>query len=276
MELRLEAPGARVPRVDPKHAVEDRQAFLQVAILDPKGGEDKEGIDVVRVRQEALPDQGSRVRTLNRHAHTSGWGEGLREAVSGGKRPHRRLGRSRSSGPAARTVARSSPPSVHPPEASRQERIEDRPRLIEARDPTVPVDERRTVGLLQGPLDRFHLREEIPRVAAGDERRQDDVTAAEDRRLPARERQLVEGRFRLERIADELLDRDEHGCDKIVVSPQTGAGSPAEMLDQDPAPMDEEDLVDREIAFAEDGRDQDGRQDRKEGKGEDREDRGEI
>src|SRR5438445_3237415 len=90
MELRLEAPGARVPRVDPEHAVEDRQALLQVAILDPKGGEHKEGIDVVRVRQEALPDQRGRVRAFNRHSDTP------------------------LPGPAAFELARSSPPSVHP------------------------------------------------------------------------------------------------------------------------------------------------------------------
>src|SRR5436309_1401638 len=237
MELRLEAPGARVPRVDPEHAVEDRQAFLQIAILDPKGGEDKEGIDVVRVRQEALPDQRCGVRALNGHADTPLVG------------PHGSPPR----------LALSSPPPVHPPEAARQERLEDRPGLIEARDPTVPVDERGTMGLLQGPLDRFHLREEIPRATAGDERREDDVTAAEDGRLTTRERQLVEGRLRLKRIADELLDRDEHGCDEVVVFPQTGSGSSAEVLDQDSAPVDEEDLVDREIAFTQNGSDQDRR-----------------
>src|SRR5438093_6135910 len=98
MELRLEAPGARVPRVDPEHAVEDRQALLQVAILDPKGGEDKEGIDVVRVRQEALPDEGGRVRALNRQGDTPA--------------------RSGLHWDPARVVAASSPPSVHPPEAA--------------------------------------------------------------------------------------------------------------------------------------------------------------
>src|SRR2546427_4403890 len=256
MELRLEAPSARVPRVDPEHAVEDRQAFLQIAILDPKGGEDKEGIDVVGVRQEALPDQRCRIRTLNGHADTP----------SRDSRPYKSPPR----------LAPSPPPPVHPPEAARQERLEDRPGLIEARDPTVPVDERGTMGLLQGPLDRFHLREEIPRATAGDERRQDDVTAAEDGRLTTRERQLVEGRFRLKRIADELLNRNEHGCDEVVVFPQTGSGSSAEVLNQDSAPVHEEDLVDREIAFAEDRRNEDGREDGKQGECEDREDRREI
>src|SRR3989442_15506376 len=107
MELRLEAPGARVPRVDAEHAVEDRQALLQVAILDPKGGEHKEGIDVVRVRQEALPDQRGRVRAFNRHSDTP------------------------LPGPAAFELARSSPPSVHPSEAARQERLQDRSGLVE-------------------------------------------------------------------------------------------------------------------------------------------------
>src|SRR6058998_815908 len=146
MELRLEAPGARVPRVDPEHAVEDRQALLQVAILDPKGGEDKEGIDVVRIRQEALPDQRCRVRTLNGHADTSSPGGRLHDAARPGSRP-----------PAgAFEVAPSSPPPVHPSEAARQERLEDRRGLIEARDPTVPVDQRGTVGFLQRALDKAH------------------------------------------------------------------------------------------------------------------------
>src|SRR5438093_934758 len=132
---------------------------------------------------------------------------------------------------------------------------------LEAPGARVPrVDpEHAAMGLLQGPLDGFHLREEIPRATAGDERREDDVTAAEDGRLTTRERELVEGRFRLKRIADELLDRDEHGCDEVVVFPQTGSGSSAEVLDQDSAPVDEEDLVDREIAFAQNGSDQDRR-----------------
>src|SRR5437899_4969312 len=94
MELRLEAPGARVPRIDPEHAVEDRQAFLQVAILDPKGGEHKEGIDIVRVRQEALPDQRCRVRAFNRHANTSLPGRRPRAAGRPGSgRPGTRLRR---------------------------------------------------------------------------------------------------------------------------------------------------------------------------------------
>ena len=42
MEFRLEAPGAGVPRIDSQDAVEDRQAFLQIAFLGPKGGEYKE------------------------------------------------------------------------------------------------------------------------------------------------------------------------------------------------------------------------------------------
>src|SRR3989442_11369512 len=87
MELRLEAPGARVPRIDPEHAVEDRQAFLQVAILDPKGGEHKEGIDVVRVRQEALPDHQCHVRAFNRHGDTPSRGSWLQDAARAGGRP---------------------------------------------------------------------------------------------------------------------------------------------------------------------------------------------
>src|SRR5207249_11977978 len=136
-----------------------------------------------------------------------GWPSG---AVREQSRPHGRR----------RRLAPSSPPPVHPPEATGQERLEDRPGRIEARDPTVPVDERGAMGLLQGSLDGFHLREEIPRATTGDERREDDVTAAEDGRLTTRERQLVERCLRLKRIADELLDRDEHGCDEVVVFPQ--------------------------------------------------------
>src|SRR5437867_5221207 len=87
MELRLEAPGARVPRVDPEHAVEDRQALLQVTILDPKGGEDKEGIDVARIRQEACPDQQCRLRRLKEPAATSPPGAGLEDAARPRSRP---------------------------------------------------------------------------------------------------------------------------------------------------------------------------------------------
>src|SRR2546426_1085851 len=98
--------------------------------------------------------------------------------------------------------------------------------------------------------------------------------AAEDRRFPPRERQLVKGRFRIERVADELLDRDKHRRDEIVVFPQTG--SPAEMLNQDPAPVDEENLVNCEVPLAQDRGDEDRRQDGQQGEGEDGEDRREI
>src|SRR2546427_10268690 len=99
---------------------------------------------------------------------------------------------------------------MHPSEAARQERLEDRPGLIEACDPTVPIDERWAVGFLQSPLDGLHLREQVPRVAAGDECRPDDVMAAEDRRFPPRARPRVTGRFRIARRAAEILDRDTH------------------------------------------------------------------
>src|SRR2546428_8459831 len=160
MELRLEAPGARVQRIDPEHAVEDRQAFLQVAILDPKGGEHKEGIDVIRVRQEALPDQRCGVRALNGHGDTPSRRSWLQDAARAGGRPPGTRPRSRSSGPAACDVDGSSPPPMHPSEAARQERLDDRPGLIETCDPTVPIDERWAGGFLRSPLDGLLRREQ--------------------------------------------------------------------------------------------------------------------
>src|SRR3989442_11394213 len=136
MELRLEAPGARVPRIDPEHAVEDRQAFLQVAILDPKGGEHKEGIDVIRVRQEALPDQRCSVRALNGHGDTPSRGSWLQDAARAGRRPPGNRPRSRSSVPAGCEIEQSSPPPIHPSEATRQEKVDVRPGLIAACGPT--------------------------------------------------------------------------------------------------------------------------------------------
>src|SRR5437867_442687 len=109
MELRLEAPGARVPRVDPKHAVEDRQAFLQVAILDPKrgskdlqpfpqvatldprAGKEKGGMASARFGQGRWRTREGGFGSSNGTAPPPGWGGGWRERSPGGKRPNRAL-----------------------------------------------------------------------------------------------------------------------------------------------------------------------------------------
>src|SRR2546428_10361594 len=85
------------------------------------------------------------------------------------------------------------------------------------------------------------------------------MLAAEDRGLSTGERKFVEGGHRVERVADELLDRDEHRCNEVVVS--LHAGSPAQMLNQDAAPVNEEHLVNREAPLSKNGRGEDGRQD---------------
>src|SRR5437762_2078764 len=85
-------------------------------------------------------------------------------AFGGGGRPAPEARVQSSPGGAAGEARASSPPPGHPPEAARQERFEARPRLVQARDPAVPVNERRAMGFLQGALRGLQLREEIARA----------------------------------------------------------------------------------------------------------------
>src|SRR2546426_9960819 len=92
---------------------------------------------------------------------------------------------------------------MHPSEAARQERLEDRPGLIEACDPTVPIDERWAVGFLQSRSTALLRGDRYPGVP-----REAGAARAAGRpgragRFPPGDRQLSKGRFGINRAATE-------------------------------------------------------------------------
>ena len=57
----LEHPSAGIVRVDAEHAVENRESLLELAVPRSEGGEGEQGIGIVCVPREPLPDEGRRI-----------------------------------------------------------------------------------------------------------------------------------------------------------------------------------------------------------------------
>src|SRR3989304_1514460 len=57
------APRPGGPGVDPEGGVEDREGFVEVAVVGPQGGEGEQGVRVVRIAGEPLPDEDGRIGT---------------------------------------------------------------------------------------------------------------------------------------------------------------------------------------------------------------------